>query len=203
MKSGLRLLNFILLGWFVALGCEVRGQTLEPVQQAGIVTNIVTMGGFTIANYKWGMGGTEVLEGTGPLFRNGTNFFYNFDFEEYTGIQPDFAYLEYTNVLLGALVPGTYNLITTSWGVPLSTNAFTILPIAPQLLPIGFDSNGFFEIQMLGVATNINYVLQYSTNLTDWTSVSTNLISNNAISIVLTDNSPAAACSRFYRVVCQ
>jgi len=205
MKTGLRLLSFVLLGWFAALGCagEVRGQTLEPVQQAGVVTNFPTIGGITYANYVWGMTGSEALESTGPLIRNGTNFFYNFDIEQSTGVGPLFAYLEYTNVFLGVLTPGTYHLITTSWRVPVSTNAFVILPISPQLQPVGFDANGFFEIQIFGVATNVNYVLQCSTNLMDWTSVSTNLVLNNAISIVLADNSPASPCSRFYRVLCQ
>jgi hypothetical protein len=205
MKAGSRLLNAMLLGWCATVGCAglLRGQGWQPIMEAGVVTNLVTTGGVTYVEYTWLMTGCDSVASIGPLLCNGNNFSFDFDIEQYEGICPDFAFYEGTNVVLGALAPGTYTLTTTSWNVPMSTNIFTISNITPVLQPIGFDTNGFFQIQMSSGVTNVSYVLQCSTNLVDWTSLSTNSVSTNSVGVALTDNAPVLPGVRYYRVLCQ
>jgi len=133
--------------------------------EAGAVTNLVTTGGVTSVEYVWLMTGCDSLASIGPLIRNSNNFSFNFGIERYEGICPDWAVYEQTNVVLGALAPGTYTLTTTAWNVPMWTNIFIISHSIPVLQPIGFDTNGYFQIQMSSGVTNINYVLQCSTDL--------------------------------------
>jgi hypothetical protein len=102
---------------------------------------------------------------------------------------------EATIVPLGTLAPGNYTLITTSWGVPVATNAFTVpTNLTLTLQPVGFGTDGSFDIQLTGV-TNESYVLQYSTNLVNWISLST-----NSIGPPLRDASPVSPGPCYYRV---
>jgi len=144
-----------------------------------------------------------MLAGTGPLTQTGNTFSYNFELETYTGICPDDAWYEYQNVVLGVLTPGTYTLITTAWNVPVHTNYFLIPASTPVLQPIGFNTNGCFEIKMSNGAINQNYVLQGSSNLVNWTSLSTNTVSTNSDSLILTNNPPVLSRLHFFRVLDQ
>ena len=198
MKLGLGFLKSVVFGLCANVACIgfVHGQCYQPIQDAGWVTSVVTTSGVTSVEYQWLLIGCDFDVNIGPLVRNGNNFSFNFDIEgNPCGPCPMIAFFESTNVVLGVLAPGTYTLITTSWNVPMWTNTFTV---APVLQPIGFDTNGFFQIQMSSGITNVNYMLQCSTNLVDWTSVST-----NRIGMALTDNSPILSGCRFYRVLCQ
>ncbi len=74
---------------------------------------------------------------------------------------------------------------------------FTIEPGAYFTSPIGF-SNGLFRMTFSGPAGS-NYVLQTSTNLLQWTPLSTN--TPLASPFTLTDTNTPAASARFYRVL--
>ena len=165
--------------------------------------SFVTTRNVTYADYSWLLLGPlcEDLVNTGPLIRTNNTFWYDFDLTMAIGGPcPQIIVHETTPVDLGTLAPGIYTLITTSWGEPVMTNTFTI---APVLQANGFDTNGYFQIQMFSGVTNVNYVLQYSTDLVNWTSLSTNTVSTNTVGAALTDYYPVLPGIRFYRVLCQ
>ena len=180
------------------VGCAglLHAQEWQPIIVTNEPSRLVTTGGITYAEYTWVMIGCEKLESIGPLNRQGSDFWFDFDFEYETGvICPQYAYFQSATVVLGALAPGAYTLFTTSWGVPVWTNTFTIpTNCTPTLQPIGVAADGSFQMQLNGVS-NVSYVLQCSTNLVNWTSLST-----NSIGPPLTDTSPALPGGRFYRV---
>jgi hypothetical protein len=74
---------------------------------------------------------------------------------------------------------------------------FTILPGIFFLSPGGF-TNGSFQMSFAGPAGS-NYVLQVSTNLIEWTSISTNTPATSPF--VLSDPNAPGDSSRFYRVL--
>jgi hypothetical protein len=80
--------------------------------------------------------------------------------------------------------------------------AFTICPPAqkptPSIRPVGFTTNGILQLELSGLAGK-SYLLQASTNLSDWISIGTNLPMATPFDI----SDPAAANfpARFYRVV--
>jgi hypothetical protein len=165
------------------------GVSLGPV-------SVVTTCGITSAEYTWGMGGCLRVDSIGPVIRNGSNFSFDFKIEHETGVAcPQYVFIESYNAVLGALAPGTYTLTTTSWGVPVATNTFTIPIPTPILQPIGFAANGSFQIQLLNGVTNVSYVLQCSTNCVNWTSLST-----NSVGPPLRDTCPVLPGPRYYRV---
>jgi len=200
MKAGSKLIGSMFLVLCATFGCAglVHAQAWVPVPWQGGVS-LVTTGNVTYVQYTWALGGCEELVSIGPVIRNGSNFSYDFDLELETGVAcPLFVILETTTVALGTLAPGDYTLTTTSWGVPVTTNTFTIstnsTPPSPILCPIGFGADGSFNIQLTGV-TNVSYVLQCSTNFVDWTSLST-----NSVGPPLRDPSPVLPGPRYYRV---
>jgi hypothetical protein len=163
--------------------------------------SIATTNNVTYVEYSWSLSGCEDLVSTGPLMRNGNTFSYDFDvMNTIAGGCPLIIVYETTTVALGTLAPGVYTLITTSWGAPVMTNTFTV---APVLQPNGFDTNGYFQIQMSSGVTNVNYVLQCSTDFVNWISLSTNAVSTNTVGVALTDFYPVLPGICFYRVLCQ
>jgi uncharacterized repeat protein (TIGR03806 family) len=74
---------------------------------------------------------------------------------------------------------------------------FTILPNAYFTGAAGF-ANGKFEMSLAGPIGS-NYVLQISTNLQQWSSISTNTSTNSPF--VLMDPSAPSGSARFYRVL--
>jgi hypothetical protein len=201
MKTGSRLLVFMFLGLCASIGCVglVHAQVWVPLTWQGTVS-LVTTGNVTYAEYTWLFGGCEEIVSNGPVICNGTNFSYNFDLKKETGpvACPMFVARLNTTAALGTLAPGTYTLTTTSWGVPVAINTFTVptnfTPSTPILLPIGFGTDGSFNIQLTGV-TNVNYVLQCSTNFINWTSLST-----NSVGPPLRDTYPGLPGPCYYRV---
>jgi hypothetical protein len=194
------------LGLCASIGCAVVVHA-----QWGVTSNVtwkgtasvVTTNNVTSAEYSWWLLGFECEEvvSTGPLIRNGNNFWYDFDLTETIGSGcPQFIAHMTTPVDLGTLAPGVYTLVTASWSVTVMTNTFTV---APVLQPTGFDTNGYFQIRMSSGVTNVDYVLQRSTDLVNWTSLSTNTVSTNAVGVALTDYSPVLPGVCFYRVLCQ
>jgi len=194
------------LGLCASIGCpggvHAQGLLTSNITWTGSVS-FVTSNNVTSAKYSWLLDGSkcEDLVASGPLVRYGSNFWYDFDLTETFGISCPLVILRVTTTVpLGTLAPGVYTLITTSWGLPVATNTFTV---APVLRPGGFDTNDCFRVQMSSAVTNVNYVLQCSTDLVNWTSLSTNTVSTNAIGMVWTDYGPASPGIRFYRVLCQ
>jgi hypothetical protein len=166
-------------------------------------TNITWMGSVSVvttnnvyyADYSWDVLCCQSINSTGPLTRNGNTFWYDFDIWG-----PQICFCQSivslnTTVTLGTLGPGVYTLITTSWGVPVATFTFTIPPLI--LYPIGFGGDGSFQMALLNGNTNANYVLQSSTNLVVWTSLSTNTLT---LVPVLSDTNPVLPGPCFYRV---
>ena len=204
MKAGSRLFGSMFLGLCASIGCaglvHAQGGPSERVTWQGTVS-LVTTGNVTYAEYTWLLLGCECeyLVSTGPVIRNGSNFWYNFDLGEHGGPCPQFIANMTTTAALGTLAQGTYTLTTTSWGVPVATNTFTIPTNStlstPILLPIGFGTDGSFQIQLNGGVTNVSYVLQCSTNFVNWTSVST-----NSVGPPLRDPAPVLPGPCYYRV---
>jgi hypothetical protein len=200
-KLGSTLFGFTLLSWCTIIACagSVHAQSVvsnEVIWQGTV--SVVTTGNVTYAEYAWPLKGyeCEYVVSTGPVVRIGNNFWYNFDLADTTGgACPQYVALMNTTAALGTLAPGTYTLTTTSWGVPVAVNTFTVPTNSTSTLqPIGFGSDGSFNIQLTGL-TNVNYVLQYSTNGLNWTSLST-----NSCGPPLNDPSPVLPGPCFYRV---
>lgn len=177
---------------------QIIGPTTNITWQGSV--SLATTTNVTHAKYMWFLPCCQTVAGTGPLVRNGNNFSYDFDIMGPPQCSCLSILIETTDITLGTLAPGVYSLITTSWGEPVATNTFTI---APVLQANGFDTNGLFQIQMSSGVTNVNYVLQCSSDLVNWTSLSTNTFSTNAVGIVLIDTSAASSGYRFYRTLCQ
>jgi len=77
---------------------------------------------------------------------------------------------------------------------PPPSNVYT----APQLT-VGAQTSGAFTFQFQGVS-DLNYVVETSTNLTDWTAVLTNALTDaDAGNFIFTDTN-AADPARFYEV---
>lgn len=185
MKTGSKPFGSMLLGLCASLGCAglLHAQIGEmPVTWQGSIS-LVTTNDLTYAEYHWFLLGCacESIFSIGPVVPyDGTNFWFNFNLQEETGpvACPQFIANMTTPALLGELAPGNYSLITASWGVPVATNNFTIplisTPPQPVLCPVGFCTNGGFQIQMSNCDSNQSYVLLCSTNLVNWTALSTN-----------------------------
>jgi len=190
----------MVLGLCASLGCagwvHAQGLVTSNVTWTGTVC-FVTTNNATDAEYQWWLYGCdcENLVSTGPLIRTGNTFWYNFDLTETSGgTCPQFIAHLTTTVALGTLAPGVYTLITTSWGAPVMTNTFTLPTLT--LCPVGFAADGSFQIQLLNGVTNADYVLQCSTNLVNWTSLSTNSVG----SLLMTDTCPVLPGPCYYRV---
>jgi hypothetical protein len=97
-----------------------------------------------------------------------------------------------TNSLATAGTNFTYNF------PPYSMTLLTLAPAAPRLQPIAMQPNGQFQFQLQGQA-GVPYVIQFSTNLINWSSVLTNTLSSNTFN--WTDASATNATRRFYRAV--
>jgi hypothetical protein len=71
-------------------------------------------------------------------------------------------------------------------------------PLPVSFTSASFSSNGAFQLGFPGVS-GINYVLQATTNLIDWTSLTTNQASNNFLDLL--DPNALDFSRRFYRVL--
>ncbi|MGO8699961.1 MAG: hypothetical protein ACLQVY_19900 [Limisphaerales bacterium] len=167
-------------------------QPLLPPQPS-----VVTVGGISYADFHWAeLSCCATFDGIGPVLKSGSELSVDAD----TGFYECGALCVLSGfsatVVLGALSPGPHGFITTSWGVPVFTNNFTVpANPTPTLQPIGFTSDGTFEMQLNGVA-DVSYVLQSSTDLIHWTSLST-----NSAGQTLTDSPSASPGWGFYRVL--
>jgi len=127
MKIASMFLGSAFLGLCASIGFAVSVHAGWHQVRMPVSVSVVTTNGITSAEYKWSQGGCEDMDSIGPLIRKGSRFSYNFDLEVETGVFcPQYVILESTTVVLGTLAPGTYTLITTSWGMPVTTTTFTV-----------------------------------------------------------------------------
>jgi hypothetical protein len=199
MKIGSKRFGSVFWGLCACLGFVgvVQAQVgVTNITWQGTVS-LVTTGNVTYAEFTWIFTGCEDVVNMGPVIRNGSNFWYDFDLERETGpvLCPQFGARLTTTAALGTLAPGTYTLITTSWGLPVAINTFTVSTnFMPTIQPMGFGSGGSFNIQLTGVP-NVSYVLQRSTNMVNWMPLST-----NSVGPPLSDRSPVLPGPCYYRV---
>ena len=83
---------------------------------------------------------------------------------------------------------------------PLSMTLFTFAPTAPMLtvLPPSPQPGGQILLQLTG-QPGVSYVLQNSTNMTSWTSVTTN--AQIGASLTFTNPVPAGSARQFWRAL--
>jgi hypothetical protein len=159
--------------------------------------SVVTVGGISYAEFQWpSLSCCARFDGIGPVLSSGSELSVDADTDYYDCgalcILSGFS----ATIVLGVLPPGPHSFITTSWGVPVFTNNFTVpTNSTPTLQPIGFTSDGTVQMRLNGV-TNVSYVLQSSTNLINWISLST-----NSVGQTLTDNPSDFPGWGFYRVL--
>ena len=84
----------------------------------------------------------------------------------------------------------------------LSLTLFTLLPAAPSLviLPPAPQPGRQFVFQLQG-QPGVRYFIQNSTNLTAWSTVSTNVLAGNTVNV--TNPVPTGAAKGFWRAVWQ
>jgi GH25 family lysozyme M1 (1,4-beta-N-acetylmuramidase) len=92
---------------------------------------------------------------------------------------------------------GTYSVVVSNaYGVAVSSHALltVLLPTSSQILTApAFVANGLFQFNLAGAAGS-NYVIEASTNLTDWTPLETNVSP-----FTFTDTNAVNLPLRFYR----
>ncbi len=81
---------------------------------------------------------------------------------------------------------------------PYSMTLITLAPSAPKLAVITPATGGQFVFQLQG-QQDVRYVIQSSTNLTAWTSVSTNTLTGNTLNVTNSSSSPL----KYWRAVWQ
>jgi hypothetical protein len=118
------------------------------------------------------------------------------------------AVIVYLGLNLAGLAPGTYNFtifVNTSdpllpvTVLPVSLAISAGVPARPQLLAVS-GSGGWFVLQIQGDAA-VPYVLQSSSDLVSWTSVSTNTLPGGVLNI--TNAIPPGTPYQFWRALWQ
>ena len=151
---------------------DPQSQTITTGQGA---TFTVAAGGSTPLSYQW-------YFNTNTLLANATN-----------------AFLTLINIQ--ATNAGTYSVtVSNVVGSVTSTNALLMVsagtPARPQLSSFGYD-NGTFSLTVNG-DTGPDYIVQASTNLTDWASIFTN--HSPTPPFIWTDSAASNFSQRFYRI---
>jgi hypothetical protein len=98
------------------------------------------------------------------------------------------------------LFVNTSNPLHPVTALPVSFTISSGIPAAPQLLHVT-AAGGQVVFQLLG-DTNVLYVVQQSSNLLTWTSISTNLLSGGVLNITNFIN-PSAGAAAFWRALWQ
>ena len=148
--------------------------TLQPINQTALVG---TTANFSVAasgtrplSYRWQFNGTEL---EGALAKTLT----------LTNVQPERA--------------GSYSVVVSNgWGSATSVLATLTVLHYPVLLDARMVTNGAFGFTLSGDAGR-SYVIEVSTNLLEWTPLST--LSNAVGQVDFTDLAPVGSESRFYR----
>jgi hypothetical protein len=153
---------------------QPRHQTVFPTHGA---TFTVSLTGATPLSYQWRRDGTNPI---GPLTVTGSRT----------------ATLTLTN--LQAFDAGGYSVVVTNnYGAVTSTVAGLTVEARPLLTAVGLTTNGMFRVSVLGLLDQA-YVLQCSSDFTDWTPIATNGSTGNFADLF--DPGPMAP-RRFFRVL--
>lgn len=191
-----------ILGQHVDIGAyeTVQAGDWIPFQAAkGMVqVSIVTVGGITYGQYAITFPDSCYrLAEIAPIVANDHGFSRDFKIEHQTGV--DCAAIVSTQTgafALGQLSPGNYTFTTLSWGQVVETTPFSVPTTQePTLHSATVLPDGGLRIQVEGIPA-IDYVLQASTNLMNWTSIST----NQAGLLVVPAPEVQLFARRFYRV---
>jgi alpha-N-arabinofuranosidase len=83
----------------------------------------------------------------------------------------------------------------------LSMTLFTLAPTAPSLSVLPASQTGGSTVLQIQGQPNVRYIIQSSTNLTTWTSISTNSLTASTLN--LTNPVPTARLDAFWRAVWQ
>jgi len=83
---------------------------------------------------------------------------------------------------------------------PLSLTLFTLAPAAPRLVAPTSDPGGEIAFQLQG-QPGVRYLIQTSTDLSGWTTSSTNTLSSNTLNF--TNGLPSGSAMRFWRALWQ
>ncbi|HEX4645266.1 MAG TPA: right-handed parallel beta-helix repeat-containing protein, partial [Verrucomicrobiae bacterium] len=160
--------------------------------------SMTTTGGITYAQYSVTLtnDGIQFLGAESPA-RSDTNFAQDFRFQWFTGLSQPITNIVADATPLGHLPGGNYTFAAESWGVPLGTNIFAVATNADYTLAgLTTGAGGPFQMTVAGVS-NATYVVEASTNLTDWTAIST----NRGGPFTFSDPASGNYEDRFYRVL--
>ncbi len=159
--------------------------------------SLVSTGGLTYAQYTVALGGCTDLVRIGPALQQGSAFSCDFDLQVETGVPcPEYILLKHGAVALGALPPGRYSFSVTDWGHVATTIPFQVPSDTGRTLEaVGITANGAFQMRINGVA-DVEYIVQASTNLVTWTTLSTNAVGQAVI-----DGAANSLRQRYYRIV--
>jgi hypothetical protein len=117
-----------------------------------------------------------------PVAPAGTNFLQVINYEQYNGpcVLCECYGMETHVSVLGALASGDYDLQVWSWNPQLLGNVqYTNLlfhvpsPNVPTLSCLPPTNGGSFQLAVLGIP-NVEYVIETSSTLADWTPIATN-----------------------------
>jgi hypothetical protein len=205
IRAGHSLLCPALMILFSAgLAVQAQEWISTPVSDANVTTSFQTIGGITYAVHSILLRDSGVrLGATGPLLRQGTNFYLEATLMRSTNtvVLPVIDNLVFGSTL-GALTNGTYRFYYTSFGIEVVSSTFTVAagaddPGAKTIYQYRFLTNGIFTLSA-EVPFLHNYNLQASLDLTNWVNISTN--SGGRINGTDTDPGAATFTRRFYRL---
>jgi hypothetical protein len=103
-------------------------------------------------------------------------------------------------ILLASNATVTVSAFANGFDNSAASSALFLVNSGLYLTPSGFVTNSMFQISVAGI-TGSNYVLQASTNLVNWSSISTNPAATNVFNLM--DPNAANFPYRFYRVLQQ
>ena len=148
--------------------------TSEPTNLTVVVGRMasfsVATSGSMPLSYQWALNGTNIAGATGNTFTITNAFPVN---------------------------SGSYTVtITNQYGYTNSTPAtLTVIPVS--IVSAGMSKGGSFQFSLPATA-NVNYEVQYSTNLTTWIPLVTFSAAGGLLTV--TDPNPTVSSQRFYRV---
>jgi hypothetical protein len=172
----------------------------EPVIPSSNMVHITitSVGGITYAQYTITLPDScHRLAGIDPLVKVGRDFSRDFKIERRIGVAClTVITTESGAFVLGKLAPDSYTFTANSRGKAIVSVPFTVPTNAePTLTPLGLSENRQFQFRFAGVF-GVNYVLEATTNLVDWTAIATNPVLD-----VFVDEQSTNYLSRFYRLL--
>jgi len=155
----------------------------------------------SLTNGVLGVSYSAQLQATGGVFP------YTWQLANGSSVLPPGLNLTTNGLLSGTPgATGTYNLVvqvfdgsahTTTQPLPLVIDTTNLPPVGLQLGVPAHNPNGSFQFGFMS-APGVNYTIQYSSNLSTWTSVLT--FQSPGGSMLIVDPTTAGSGQRFYRV---